>query len=142
MKSASDIAAWIEERRTRFPTKARREEKLQASRRALAEAETTKQRAMEARNDGEDAKEDSEVLLKLRDLKRRLRKHGRRIRVVEAKASRSKFEANHDGTGHVIPAKAQGSKRSNKSAGKKGITALGNTAKMKREGADPLVDAD
>lgn len=103
MKSASDIAAWIEERRTRFPTKARREEKLQASRRALAEADTTKQRTMEARNDGEDAKEESEVLLKLRDLKRRLRKHGRRIRVVEAKASRSKFEANHDGTGQQKP---------------------------------------
>lgn len=54
MKSASDVTAWILDRRKRFPTKARREnqdehqrnleEKILASRRALAETETAKQR--------------------------------------------------------------------------------------------------
>lgn len=83
MKSASDITAWIEERRKRFPTKARREhqdehqrkleEKLLASQRALAETETARQRDREARNDGKDAKEKGEVLLKLKDVKRRLK---------------------------------------------------------------------
>ena len=104
MKSASDIAAWIEECRKRFPSKAKREniehrrkleEKLQASRRALAEAETAKQRVGEARNDGEDAKEEAEVSLKLQDLKRRLRKQQRQIRIAQSKRLRSKSEANH-----------------------------------------------
>lgn len=103
MNSASDITAWIEERRKRFQKKARREnqdehqrnleEKLLASRRALAEAENTKQRGRGVINDGEDAKEEGEVLLKLKDLKRRLIKQGMRICAAEAKAMRLKSEA-------------------------------------------------
>lgn len=148
LKSASDIAAWIEERRKRFPTKAKREnlehrrkleEKLQASRRALAEAETAKQMVREARNDGEDAKEEAEVLLKLKDLKRRLRKQQRQIRTAKAKILRSKSEANHGGAGDFAPATAQESKRLDRSAGDKGVTARGNTDIIKHEGADPLV---
>lgn len=148
MKSAPDIAAWIEERKKRFPTKAKREnlehrrkleEKPQASRGALAEAENAKQRVREVRNHGEDSKEEVEVLLKLQDLKRRLRKQQRRIRTAEAKTLRSKSETNHGGAGDFAPATAQESKRLDRSAGDKGVAALENTDIIKHEGADPLV---
>lgn len=148
LKSASDITAWTEERRKRFPTKARRgnqdehqhnlEGKLLASRRALAETETAKQRGRGVINDGEDANDEVELLLKLKDLKRRLIKEGRRIRAAEAKAMRLKSEANKDGAG-VFEAATHESKRFGKSAGEKGMAVLGNTDIMKLEGADPLV---
>lgn len=148
LKSASDITAWIEERRKRFPTKARRENqdehqrnlggKLLASGRALAETETAKQRVRGLINDGEDAKGEGELLLKLKDLKRRLIKQGRRIRAAEAKAMRLKSESNKDGAG-VFEAATHESKRFEKSAGEKGMTVLGNTDIIKLEGADPLV---
>lgn len=148
LKSASDITAWIEERRKRFPTKARREnqdehqrnleEKLQASRRALAETEAAKQRGRGVISDGKDAKEESELLLKLKDLKRRLIKQGRRIRAAEAKAMRLKSEASKDGAG-VFEAATHESERFEKNAGEKRMTVLGNTDIIKLEGADPLV---
>lgn len=149
MRSASDITAWIEERRKRFPTKARREhqdehqlkleEKLLASQQALAETETARQRDREAENDGKDAKEEDEVLLKLKDIKRRLKKQARRIRTAEAKALRLKSEANQNEAGIFEAAAAQESKRFEKSAGGKGMTVLGNTDITKLEGADLLV---
>lgn len=149
LKSASDITAWIEERRKRFPTKARREnqdehqrkleEKQLLSRRALAETETTRQRDREARKDGKDGKEEGEVLLKLKDLKRRLKKQDRRIRNAEAEALRLKSEANQIRAGVLEAAADQESKRFEKSAGEKGMTVHGNTDITKLEGADPLV---
>lgn len=122
LQSFADIAAWIQERKNRFPTKARMEEQKenqrqlkasqQAKRQALKESNKSKELAkpMEKQKpttnfkgeaeskDGEKGcivtAEAAKSKSKLEKLRKELRKQEKRIAKAEAKASRLQSEAN------------------------------------------------
>lgn len=136
LRSFADIAAWIEERKNRFPTKARVEEQKenqrqlkasqQAKRQALKESTKPKQPAKpvekqkqttevkeEAKSkDGEKecavTTEAAKSKAKLEKLRKELRKQEKRIAKAEAKASRLESEANKYQPGGLVPPIAAG----------------------------------
>ena len=103
MQSSSDIAAWIEERKKRFPTKARageiaeRKRQLQEAQRASNQArkdlkeQQHKKKPKEANIDPNDAA--AKAKLKAEKLRKQLRKEEKRIARAEAQAARIKNEA-------------------------------------------------
>ncbi|KAJ9195470.1 hypothetical protein DTO166G4_3091 [Paecilomyces variotii] len=119
LQSQADIAAWIEERKKRFPTKQRVEERKKAqeeAQRARNEAlkqkqkqrEEAKQRQKEARAKQEQAKEErkaaaegsadpldaaAKARLKADKLRRKLMKEEKRVAKAEADAERARLEA-------------------------------------------------
>lgn len=121
LQSFADIAAWIQERKNRFPTKARIEEQKenqrqlkasqQAKRQALKESNKPKQllKPMEEQKPTTKVKEEAESKdgeigcvvtteaakskAKLEKLRKELRKQEKRIAKAEAKASRLQSEA-------------------------------------------------
>lgn len=136
LQSFAEIAAWIEERKNRFPTKARVEEQkenqrqLKASQQtkpqALKESTKPKQLAkpVEKQKQPTEVKEEAESKdgakkstvtaeaakskAKLEKLRKELRKQEKRIAKAEAKASRLESEANRYQLGDLEPTIATG----------------------------------
>lgn len=136
LQSFAEIAAWIEERKNRFPTKARVEEQkenqrqLKASQQtklqALKESTKPKQLAkpVEKQKQPTEVKEEAESKdggkkstvtaeaakskAKLEKLRKELRKQEKRIAKAEAKASRLESEANRYQPGDLEPTVATG----------------------------------
>lgn len=136
LQSFAEIAAWIEERKNRFPTKARVEEQKenqrqlkasqQAKRQVLKESTKPKQLAkpVEKQKATTEVKEEVESKdgekkgavtaeaakskAKLEKLRKELRKQEKRIAKAEAKASRLESEANKYQPGDLEPTIATG----------------------------------
>lgn len=136
LQSFADIAAWIQERKNRFPTKARVEKQKenqrqlktsqQAKRQALKESTKPKQLAkpVEKQKQTTEVKEEAESKdgemecavtaeaakskAKLEKLRKELRKQEKRIAKAEAKASRLDSEANKYQPGGLVPPIATG----------------------------------
>ena len=93
LKSASDIAAWIEERKKRFPTKARADEAAKQKQKMMEEAraakslrkEDVKKRREEAERKRKDLDEEAKVKLKAEKLRKQYEKAQKRVAEMEAK---------------------------------------------------------
>ncbi|KAL8760494.1 MAG: hypothetical protein Q9184_003327, partial [Pyrenodesmia sp. 2 TL-2023] len=113
LQSSSDIASWIEERRKRFPTAARKAEndaRLEKTRQEHEQQREEKKQAFEAEklfkrqlktleNDKQAATEKAK--LKVEKLRRKLEKEERRIAKAEAESLRRNAPEAEDGSAHA-----------------------------------------
>ena len=122
LQSPSDIAAWLEERKKRFPTKARAEEvaerkrKLQEAQKAANEARKEKQDKRKAEIKEKQKPEDpneaaQKAKLKAEKLRRQLKREEKRIARAEAEAAKAKKEANPVKNSKITPDQGTESKK-------------------------------
>ncbi|KAL8879995.1 MAG: hypothetical protein Q9192_008116 [Flavoplaca navasiana] len=136
LQNPGDIASWIEERKKRFPTAARRAEKEEQSRKDLEEREEKKRAAKllerqkrtleKDKQANEQDKQDAaaKAKLKVEKLRKRLEKEERRIAKSEAKSlKRSKVETDEEPIPEAKRLKRDASPDGNKSV--PFVTALG-----------------
>ena len=93
LKSAADIAAWIEERKKRFPTKARADETAKHKQKMMEEAKAAKlqrkddnkKKQREADHKCQDLDKEAKVKMKAEKLRKQYEKAQRRVAELEAR---------------------------------------------------------